>query len=193
MKTIALTLLFAAAVFAQSSSSAANTSATNTAKDKSKTSKTQKAPEQRAVAQKPQASKPPAKAEPPVTAVPTGAVQVEPNLYRYTDSNGKTWNYRQTPFGINKWEQSTTPEAQPAPAPAAESSSQSAFRSSATKSEPITVKDLGDSYQFDKNTPFGHSTWTRKKSEITAKEKAIVEGRDTQPDATGGGSKPAGN
>lgn len=192
MKTIALTLFVAAAVFAQSNSA----TTTTTAKDKNKTANTnttkkaQKAPDQKAVAQKP-----PTKAEPPVQAIPAGAVQVEPNLYRLTDSNGKTWNYRQTPFGINKWEQSATPETQPAPAPAAQSASSSNFRSAATKSEPITVTDLGDSYRFDKNTPFGHSTWTRKKSDVTAKEKAIVEGRDPQsvPDATGDTSKPAGN
>lgn len=191
MKTIALTLFVAAAVLAQS-----NSTATTTAKDKNKTANTnttkkaQKAPDQKPVAQKP-----PAKAEPPVQTIPAGAVQVEPNLYRLTDSNGKTWNYRQTPFGINKWEQSATPETQPAPAPSVQSTSQSPFRSATVKTEPIMVTDLGDSYRFDKNTPFGHSTWTRKKSEVSAKEKAIVEGRDTQsePDATGHSDKPAGN
>ena len=192
MKTIALTLFVAAAVFAQSNSAATSTAAKekNKAANTSTTKKAQKVPDQKTVAQKPRA-----KAEPPVQTIPAGAVQVEPNLYRLTDANGKTWNYRQTPFGINKWEQSATPETQPAPAPAAQSTSQSPFRSATTKTEPITVTDLGDSYRFDKNTPFGHSTWTRKKSEVTAKEKAIVEGRDaqSQPDATGDSGKPAGN
>lgn len=186
MKTIALTLLVAAAVFAQSNSAATSTAA----KDKNKTANTdatkkpQKASQQKAVAQKP-----PAKAEPPVQTIPAGAVQVESNLYRYTDSNGKTWNYRQTPFGINKWEQSATPETQPAPAPTAQTTSQSPFRSAETKTEPITVTDLGDRYQFDKNTPFGHTTWVRKKSEVTKEERALIAAQQSD----GAASKPAGN
>src|SRR5258708_36009092 len=36
--------------------------------------------------------------------LPSGAKQVEPGLYRYTDGQGKTWMYRNTPFGLAKWE-----------------------------------------------------------------------------------------
>jgi hypothetical protein len=186
MKTITLTLFAAALAIAQS-----NSSATTGAKD-SKTADQSK--KQKPAASKAAAHKPPLKAEPPVTAIPAGATQVEPNLYRMTDSNGKTWNYRQTPFGINKWEQTSTPEAAPVPEPVPQST-QGSLRSSQVKTEPIAVTDLGDSYRFDKNTPFGHSTWVRKKSEVTAKERAIIEGRDTQsaPDTAGNAGKPAGN
>ena len=44
-----------------------------------------------------------------MTTIPAGAKLVEPNLYRYTDSNGKTWKYRQTPFGFSKWEETPLP------------------------------------------------------------------------------------
>ena len=40
-------------------------------------------------------------------------------------------------------------------------------------SQPIAVTDLGDSFRFEKKTPFGASTWTRKKSELTDEEKAL--------------------
>ncbi len=93
--------------------------------------------------------------------IPAGATQVEPNLYRYTDSSGKTWNYRQTPFGISRWEETSTPAAQPTPA----------------KPEPVVVTDLGDSYRFEKQTPFGKSSWVRKKSELTVEEKALTGGQ----------------
>ena len=36
------------------------------------------------------------------SVIPKGATQVEPNLYRYTDAQGKTWFYRRFPFGVSK-------------------------------------------------------------------------------------------
>jgi hypothetical protein len=39
----------------------------------------------------------------------------------------------------------------------------------------VAVTDLGDSYRFEKKTPFGQSSWTRKKSELTDEEKAYTE------------------
>jgi hypothetical protein len=185
MKIIALTLFAGALAFAQSSSSTTTTPAQAPAKDTAKTpSADSKKP--KPVASKAAAQKPPAKAEPAVQSIPAGAKEVEPNLYRYTDSNGKTWNYRQTPFGINKWEQTSAAAQQP-PQPVAQPEA---------KKEPITVTDLGgESYRFDKKTPFGHSTWVRKKSELSDEEKALVDGQQTQslPDANTAATKPAGN
>ncbi len=86
-------------------------------------------------------------------AIPTGAVQVEPFLYRYTDAQGKTWMYRKTPFGVSKWED------KPAPEPVAEA-------------DPVTATDLGDSVRFERKTPFGTTHWVRKKTELTADEQA---------------------
>lgn len=195
MKTIALTLFAAALAVAQSSSSTTTTPATTPAKDTAKTASADQSKKKKPAVSKAIEQKPLAKAEPPVQTIPAGATQVEPNLFRYTDSNGKTWNYRQTPFGINKWEQTSTPEAAPAPEPAPQSTSQSGLRSSQVKTEPTVVTDLGDSYRFDKRTPFGHSTWVRKKSDVTDEEKALIEGQQSQsaPDATAVSTKPAGN
>ena len=156
MKTITLTLFAVALGFAQSQSStpSANSQAP---KDTSKTAATTA---QKKSAPQPPAKAQPAKAQPAATqSIPAGAKLVEPGLYRYTDSSGKTWNYRQTPFGISKWEETSAPAPQPAPA----------------AKDPVAVKDLGDSYRFEKKTPFGQSTWTRKKSELTDEEKAYTE------------------
>lgn len=89
--------------------------------------------------------------------VPAGAKEVGPNLYRYTDAQGKTWMYRKTPFGVGKWEDK--PSEQPA----------------ASDGVPTKVTDLGDSYQFQRPTPFGTQKWTVKKSELNDFEKALVE------------------
>jgi hypothetical protein len=153
MKTIALTFFAAALGFAQSGTSTSTPPPPTTPKTTAKKKATQppkQTPEQQA------------KAQAQTQAIPAGAKQVEPNLYRFTDSDGKTWNYRQTPFGISKWEEKSSPAAQPAP------------ESSQAKSVPVAVTDLGDSYRFEKKTPFGESTWTRKKSELTDEEKSLT-------------------
>ncbi len=143
MKTITLTLFAVALGFAQSQSS------TPSATPKTAATTAKKKP----------TAQPSAKAQPAATQfIPAGAKLVEPGLYRFTDSSGKTWNYRQTPFGISKWEE-TSAAAQPEPA----------------AKDPVAVTDLGDSYRFEKKTPFGQSTWTRKKSELTNEEKAYTE------------------
>jgi len=90
-------------------------------------------------------------------SIPAGAQLVEPNLYRYTDAGGKTWMYRQTPFGISRWEEATAP-VPPPPA----------------KSEPVVVTDQGDTVRFEKKTPFGASTWVRKKTELNDEERGLL-------------------
>jgi hypothetical protein len=179
MKTIALTLFTAALGFAQSpASSAAPATPAATPAPKAtavpkKTTKAAAAPAQKSSAQNKKPAQP-AKLSPEqqakaqqIPTVPAEAKQVGPNLYRLTDSNGKTWNYRKTPFGVSKWEEASTPAPQP------------------VVSQPIAVTDLGDSYRFEKKTPFGASTWVRKKSELTDQEKALASGQPTQPDGSG--------
>src|ERR1700733_7132905 len=107
MKTIALTFFAAALGFAQSGTSSSTPPPPNTPKTIAKKKAPQppkQTPEQQAKAQRTQTQ-----------AIPAGAKMVEPNLYRFTDSDGKTWNYRQTPFGISKWEEKSAAAAQPAP------------------------------------------------------------------------------
>jgi len=157
MKTIALTLIAAALGFAQSQPDA---SAKSTAAKRTTQTATQPAPAPNAKTPLPQKPKAASKAEAPVTTIPQGATQVEPNLYRFTDSNGKTWMYRQTPFGLSKW--ADTPAAAP--------------QQPVAQNDQVAVVDLGDSVRFEKKTPFGATQWVRKKTDLTDDEKAIVAG-----------------
>jgi hypothetical protein len=87
--------------------------------------------------------------------VPAGAVKSGAFAWRYTDAQGKKWIYRQTPFGLVKVEDTGEDKSQDAPADA---------------KNPTTVTDLGDSVKFDRDTPFGHQTWTKKKTDLNADE-----------------------
>ena len=184
MKTIALTLLAAGLGFAQSGSAPAP--AKQSAKDKAKPAPVAKnkkpAPPSRPAAE------PPPKPQPPLQVIPAGATMIEPNLYRYTDAGGKTWNYKKTPFGISRWEETTAP-APPAASPGDQSQAAS---SSLSKSDPVTVTDLGDSYRFERKTPFGGSSWVRKKSELTDDEKFLT-GQQPAAEQNQANTKPAGN
>lgn len=98
----------------------------------------------------------------PVT-IPPDAVQIAPQVYRHTDTDGKTWLYRMTPFGISKMEDHTLPEGSVPAAPPAKP----AIKVRATES--------GDSVRFEQSTPMGNRVWERKKSELTAQEKAWLD------------------
>jgi hypothetical protein len=87
-------------------------------------------------------------------SIPKNAVEIEPNLYRLTDANGKNWMYRRTPFGISKWEDKPVPQTVVDDGP------------------PVIATDLGDSVRFERQTPFGVSKWVSKKSALTDDEKA---------------------
>jgi hypothetical protein len=96
-------------------------------------------------------------------------------LYAFTDAQGKKWLYRQTPFGVVKWEEkpvSTQPMAD--------------------NSNPVIITDLGESVRFVWKTPFGDQTRVRKKSELTDDEKAMMQAEQSKrPSAEPtGGIKP---
>ncbi len=116
--------------------------------------------EDKAQADKAAASKTAAATDRPA-GVPADAQEIQPYLYRYTDSHGKKWLYRQTPFGLSKWEDKPV-DAAAASARASESS------------VPVKVVDQGDSYRFEKETPFGPTHWERRKNELTESEAALV-------------------
>jgi len=195
MKFIVLALSIAALGFAQNSTSQGTAPATAPAP---KAAPKAAAPAQKSSAQNKKPAQPAktpadqkAQAQTQTQSIPAGAKLVEPNLYRYTDSSGKTWNYRQTPFGISKWEETSAPGSQSTSQPA----SQLNQAPSQLKGEPVQVTDLGDSFRFQKKTPFGGSTWVRKKSELTDEEKALVGSQQTSSDSnpTNVASRPAGN
>ena len=92
------------------------------------------------------------------TTIPAGAREVEPYTYTYTDAQGTQWMYRQTPFGVTKWQKSDVPPP-----------------SMAQQPNPVTTRDLGDEIRFERTTPFGHYVWTKKKSELTRDEKLLLD------------------
>jgi len=90
--------------------------------------------------------------------IPKGAKEVEPFVYSYTDAQGNKWMYRQTPFGVTKYQASDVPAPK-----------------MPEQASPVTVTDLGDTIRFERTTPFGHAVWTSKKSALTADEKILLE------------------
>lgn len=88
--------------------------------------------------------------------LPAGAVQVEPGTYTFTDSHGKKWIYRQTPFGLSRAEDKPAEPAAPA----------------ATN---ITATEAGDTIKFERPGPFGVYRWEKKKSELSEDERAAWE------------------
>jgi hypothetical protein len=89
--------------------------------------------------------------------LPAGAVKVDANSYRLVDKDGKEYLYRKTPFGLSRF------EVKPQTAAATFNTSN------------IKVTDLGDSYRFVQADLFASRTWTIKKTELTAAERAIVD------------------
>ncbi len=139
-------------------------------------------------------------------AVPADATEVSSGVYRHTDSQGKTWLYRNTPFGISKSEETQAsskeetasgPSRQvdakgkvsvsnPSPfgvSKVEERGKPSAVASAEDPAQSIKTKDLGDRVQFERSTPFGPSRWERKKSELTEIERAAWERHGGKSDA----------
>ncbi len=90
------------------------------------------------------------------TVVPKGAVKTDDG-YRYVDAKGKVWIYRETPFGVTK-----APYIAPAPKPAPGASD-----------EQVVATDAGDSVNFRRTSPFGTTTWSKKKAELSPDELAV--------------------
>ena len=112
----------------------------------------------------PQASKksttpPPGRTVKPVE-IPKGAVEVEPGTFSYTDSDGKKWLYRKTPWGVARWEDKPNADTKAkAPEPG----------------EYITAVEDGDIVRFERPGPFGVYKWQKKKSELDENERAALE------------------
>ncbi len=90
--------------------------------------------------------------------VPKDAVKISDLEWRHVDKDGKAWIYRRTPFAINK-----IPEEQAIGASAAGSAA------------GLEARDLGDSVEFSRRTPFGTNKWVKKKSELDSTERAALD------------------
>jgi len=89
----------------------------------------------------------------PIT-IPEGAVVDLKGDYRYTDSQGRMWIYRKTPFGVTRLEE--TPEY-------------------VASGGGITAYDDGDKVRFERQGPWGVFKWEKKKSELDEGEKTALQ------------------
>jgi hypothetical protein len=128
------------------------------------------------------------KTETAVTAIPAGATESSPGLFTHTDAAGKTWLYRKTPFGVVKSAEppASTPASQPAEAPRGNPFGEIKAAAGAASTASVTAVEDGDSYKFERTTPFGPTRWTRKRSELTADEQEIVRRLKPQKAANAG-------
>ncbi len=123
-------------------------------------------------------AKPAAKPKPAAAAtsgsitIPDDAVEIAPQVYRYTDSKGKKWIYRRTPFGISKLEDRTAEisEAAAAPVPA-------------ENRIKVRAIDKGDTVRFEQQTPMGNRVWEKKKEDLTVAEKVLLDS-STKPESS---------
>lgn len=101
-------------------------------------------------------------AKPAATAIPAGAVEVEPYLFRHADKDGKVWLYRKTPFGVSKTSEQAQQDMDRAQAQAAANASK------------VRVTDNGGTVKFERGTPMGNQSWEKRKDELTPEEKGWV-------------------
>jgi hypothetical protein len=109
----------------------------------------------------PPAKKADAPPKPPavkVPGVPAGSVETEPGVYRFTDRDGKNWIYRNSPFGVMRFEDK----------PASPEKDDKSL-------QDIKATEVGDSIRFERPTPFGPFHWQKKKTELNETEKAVWE------------------
>jgi hypothetical protein len=92
--------------------------------------------------------------------IPKGAVETEPGTFRYTDSEGKKWIYRKTPWGVARLEDK--PEDPSAPPPV----DPSAF---------IKATEDGDVVHFERPGPFGVYKWQKKISDLDETERTALD------------------
>jgi hypothetical protein len=124
----------------------------------------QKAPPQKSAPARKAA--PAAKKSPWPEGVPADATKLSAFEWRHVDKQGKAWIYKKTPFSVAK-----LPEAE--------------YYATAPSSTPpaagAEVKDLGDSFEFTKKTPFNTARWVKKKTDLDEGEKAMVAAAGLSP------------
>lgn len=111
------------------------------------------------------AAEPPKQEAKTPAGLPAGAVPAGDRTWRYTDKSGKTWLYYRTPFGFSKSEEKAA-DALRESAAKLEKTAAPAFRI-------VSVK--GDVVGFERDSPFGKSKWTKKRSELAADELAALD------------------
>ncbi|HTP87910.1 MAG TPA: hypothetical protein VMH28_35040 [Candidatus Acidoferrales bacterium] len=98
--------------------------------------------------------------------IPKGAVETEPGTFRYTDSEGKKWIYRKTPWGVARLEDK--PED----------------REAATRvvdpSEGIKAVEDGETVHFERPGPFGVYKWDKNRADLDETERKALQRSRTE-------------
>jgi hypothetical protein len=116
--------------------------------------------------------------------IPAEATEISSGLFKHTDASGKTWLYRKTPFGIQK--NADHPVSAPIvePVPEKRGNPFNDTKAAASPAPAAKVVEDGDTYKFERSTPFGPVRWTRKKSELTPDEQEIVKAHKNAANGT---------
>lgn len=110
------------------------------------------------------------RAESKVT-LPAGAVLTAPGTYAFSDADGKKWTYRQTPFGLVKFE---------------DKDSRAGDESVKKIAANIQATEDGEYIRFERPSPFGTYRWKQKKTELGPLEQAAWDqAREKQKPASG--------
>jgi hypothetical protein len=115
-------------------------------------------------------------------AIPKGATEVEPGVFKHKDASGKASIYRKTPFGVIKSVEGAAPEKAAEAPPAAAKTAIAAGPQETPFGDlkkqthaQIKVVEKGDTLHFERTSPFGGIRWTNKKDQLTAEEREAWE------------------
>jgi hypothetical protein len=119
-----------------------------------------------------------------VVKLPVNAVRIAEGVYRFTDTEGKVWLFRRTPFGYARSEEGAvkpaaaavrTEERNGTPFSGAVAGTDKKGAAESVAPVNITATEEGDNIRFERPTPFGKTQWVKAKSELTAEESRIWE------------------
>lgn len=122
--------------------------------------------------------------------VPKGATEVAPGRYRFVDKDQKVWNYRVTPFGVQRSaaeakDESATPAPDKTVPELERPRTETPFgksKASYSNTPVTTATEVGDSIRFERPNPFGVSRWTKKKTDLTPDERRVWESQTKAPE-----------
>lgn len=95
--------------------------------------------------------------------IPADAVEIAPSTFRSTDANGKTWIYRQTPFGVSRTEDK----------PVLAKDAKKVQDAKDQLIQSTSAVEDGDSIRFVRSSPFGRTEWKKKKADLNEIEQAV--------------------
>lgn len=106
-------------------------------------------------------------APPRAIEIPAGAVETHAGTWKHTDTAGRKWIYRKTPFGVARLEDKGGDAATP--------SRDAAVRAVPPAEAKVKAVEEGDTIRFEKPGPFGVYRWSRQASDLSEAERGWLE------------------